>query len=82
MPTFTFENKAGERREYLVPMRSRTIHRDGDRWTRVKEPEGFQLKTQYREDNREDVRRGYYKAEQNGWGSKHSKSTIKKVWGL
>ena len=83
MPTYTFENKAGDRREYIAPMRSRSIHRDGDRWNRVKEPEGFQIaqpEQPYRQSD--DIKKGYYKAEQEGWSSKFSKAEIKKAWDL
>jgi hypothetical protein len=83
MPTYTFENIAGERIEANKPMGTQEFVNEGVTWKRITEPEGFRMHTGASlPDQREQMRRGYYRAEHRGWNSRFSKTKIKKVWDL
>lgn len=83
MPTYTFKNIAGERIEANKPMGTEEFVNEGVTWKRITEPEGFMMHTGASlPDQREQVRRGYSRAEDKGWNSRFSKTKIKKVWDL
>lgn len=82
MPTHTFENDQGHRCEFIAPMGTLRLEADGVTWSRIQEPEGFQIPRTIDFSQKEDMRRGYYKHESKGWSSKFSKNQVKKAWDL
>lgn len=83
MPTYTFSDGQGNRIESNEKIGTRSVVIDGKRYSRVTEPEGFMLNTGAQvESQRDQIRKGYYRAENRGWRSKFSKQQIKRVWDL
>jgi len=83
MPTYTFENEAGQTLEMNVPIGTSDVVQDGQHWTRTTTPEGFMVNTGAQmPDQRASMKRGYYQAEHKGWNSKFSKNQVKKIWNL
>ena len=83
MPNYTFQDPTGNRREFIAPMGAIHLTRDGIDWERISEPEGFQIPAPGNDSQKERIRQGYYRHEQEGrWSSQFTKSEIRKAWDL
>ena len=85
MPCFDYKNsKTGEVREFIANAAHVVIQdKDGSYWSKVETPPRIAIGGSYREPTQaEEVKRGYYRAEQRGWKSKYTKNQVKKAWGL
>jgi len=86
MPLYTFKNSKGETREELVSHNTKSIKRDGEPWNRVAvEAVGAVGIAREPDDQKTQIRKGYYAAECRGgsrFKSNYSKKQIKKIWGI
>lgn len=84
MPVYDFKNKAtGDVKEFILPA-GVTVHQDpdGNFWEKVTTPPRIAIGGYKEPPQAQEVRRGYYKVEQQGWNSKFTKNQVKKAWGL
>ena len=89
MPIYTFESDDGKSIEKLVPIGTNSIKVDGLTFPRQKAPESFALtgRASGSLSQSEQVRRGYYKLEQEKGSrflntSEFTTKQIKKAWGF
>jgi hypothetical protein len=86
MPLYTFINGKGETREELVSHNTKSIQVDGKSWDRVAvEHVGVVGVAREPDDQKTQIRKGYYEAECRGgsrFKSSYSKKQIKKIWGI
>ena len=84
MPLFDFKNReTGEVRE-IRSSPGLDNFRDGTgTWFKLEVQPGFAIGGQRTLPTQaESIKRGYYKLEQAGWRSEHSKNKVKRAWGL
>jgi len=87
MPIYQFKSEGGEVIEEVVPVGTKDIIFDGEKYFRCLEPTGFAFtgNSTGMPSQTEQVRRGYYKLETeggSGFKSSYSKKQIKKAWGI
>ena len=89
MPIYSFESGSGDGVDEIVPIGTKSITVNGQRYTRKEVPEGFALTgmATAMPSQAEQVRQGYHKLEQNLGSRFLDRSTftakqIKKAWGF
>ena len=84
MPLFDFENReTGEVREIQTSPDLDNFKDESGTWLKLDVQPGFAIGGQCSFPTQaETIKRGYYKQEQAGWRSEHSKNKVKRAWGL